>query len=920
MPSTKPAAAKPPTGGTPFRSLRPHVLGAIFRRNFFAYFSTPTGYVFLVLFVLVCSIAQFVLPDFFANNLANLDQLNRWMPLLLLFFIPAITMSAWAEERKQGTDELLLTLPAADLEAVLGKFLACLGIYTTALFFLALGHVPLLAYVGNPDWGIILATYIGYFLMGAMLISIGLVASMLAPNVTVAFILGAVFCAIPVLTWLIGSVVPGPRQQMLDALSVPSQFRDFGTGVIALPSVLYFLALTAAMLYLNMVLLGRRHWAGGSASTLRWLHATVRTLCVGLSLLAICLLAGHLFSSSRADVTQEKLHTLSPISREIIQKIPANRPVFIQAYYSPDVPREFVQTRADLLNTLREVKALGGDRVQLSLVETEPFSTQARDAEKRYGITARTVRTSENASQGIKDIYLGVAFASGLEEVVVPFFDRGLPVEYEVVRSLRVVSGAKRKKVGILNTDARLMGGVDFRTFAQENEWLIVTELRKQYEITQVSPDGDIPSDIDVLLVAQPSSLTQKQIDALTAHVQRGGATLLFVDPFPAVAPWIAPDEPRQPPGGMFGGPPPEPKGDLTPLWTLLGIDWPTSSIVWNPYNPHLQLDLPPEYVFIGEGSRARNPFGSDPISKGLQEVVLLYAGLLRERGDTQTKLIPLLRTNDNGGVLRYSDLLQRNPFGRIALNPNPSYDPSGIAYTLAARVEGSLAPRPAPPAAGPDAKPADSTPPAAPAQARVVVIADLDMISDNFFLLRRREEERLDIFQFDNVSFVLNCVDALAGDDSFIELRKRRPGHRTLSLIEAESETAIKDAQRQARAAEQEAVKQREEAQRRLDQEVEKIRQNKELDDRTKETMAEYRREVETRKLEATIAEINDKERQAKLESKANERQRIQSIHNRVRAFAVLFPWIPVVLLGGLVWGVRSGGENKGASPSRIV
>jgi len=911
MPSGSVVTRPQSSGG----SLGFHAVRAVFERNYLGYFSNPAGYVFITLFVLVCAWAAFWQPVFFAKNLANLAPLNEWMPFLLLFFIPAITMNAWAEERRLGTDELLLTLPARDVEVVLGKFLAALGIYTTALVF-SLSLVVILYSLGTPDLGVIFSTYVGYWLMGALMIAIGLVASILSSNVTVAFILGAVFAAIPVFAGLLGPLFPGAWKHAVEDLSIPNQFRDFGTGVISLVGVFYFVALAGAMLYLNMVLLGRRHWAGGERSRGLWVHSILRVVAVVAALGALDVLLARWVPQVHADVSSEGLHRLSPESLRLIKDIPADRPVYVEAYYSEDVPRDYVPVRDDLLNKLREFATESQGRIRLNLVPTELYSTDALEAEKKFGIMPRRVLAVDEAKQATPEIFLGVAFSSGLDEVVVPFFDRGLPVEYELARSIRVVSKTARKKLGVLQTDAKLLGGFDFRSMGQNNEWLFVSELKKQYEVSSVSADSPISGDLDVLLVAQPSSLTQRQIDNVVTHVRAGKATLLLVDPLPLVDVQISPELPRQSPGGQFGGaPPPEPKGDLTPLLDLLGIDWPQSDVVWNPYDPHPQLgQLPSEVLFIGTGGAGDEAFNAkQAATSGLQEVVMMFAGQLRMKAGGG-EFIPLLKTSGDGGLVAWSQLIQPSMLGGMSLNPNTRHQTSGIGYTLAARVQG----KPSSPAK-PKTDEAKAQPDLPSAALNAIVIADLDLVSEQFFELRRRKDERIDL-EFDNVTFVLNCVDVLAGDDSYIDLRKRRIKHRTLTRLEDRTKTYVDELQTETKAAEDAAVDQLAAAKKRLDEKIEALRKRTDLDEGTKERMLATSAKDESRRLEVDTRTIEDAKRGKIADSKAAMELNIRRIERQVRVVAMLVPPLPALILGLLVLGVRLNRENRGANPSRLI
>jgi ABC-2 type transport system permease protein len=493
---------------------------------------------------------------------------------------------------------------------------------------------------------------------------------------------------------------------------------------------------------------------------------------------------------------------------------------------------------------------------------------------------------SEEGSSGSNEIFLGLAFTRGSEEFVIPFFDRGLPPEYELVRSIRVVSRAKRKKIGILDAPARLFGGYDFQTRRQSQEWSIVGELRKQYEVQQVSPDGAYPEDLDVLLATQPTSLSQAQVDRLTEYAKRGKPLLLMLDPMPAFNLELAPQEiaasggmpMEQPPAGAA-------RANIRPLLEVLGVAWQTNRIAWDNYNPHPQLrHLPKEFVFVAKGFSQK-----EPTTAGLQEAVLLYPGSLKARSDATARFAPLLETSGDSGVVRWEDVVRRSLFG-VEMNQNLKRTPEETKHVMAARISGGV---------------------------NAIVVADIDMMGEQFFELRRRGIENLN---FDNVTFLLNSVDQLAGDTSFIALRKRRPRHRTLEAVEARTKAYESQRLEEMRQAEATAEARLKEAQARLDQSVREIEQRPDLDAEAKQVMISNVQSVETRRLQVARTTIDDEKQRQIESSRAEMENSIRGIQNTIKVLAVALPPIPALALFLLVSLRRLARERIGVSPDRLI
>ena len=885
--------------------IRRHAVAAVFRRSFYGFFGNPTGYVFITIFIAATAYQAFSTESFFAANRADLSALNLvflWLPVV---FIPAITMTAWAQERKLGTDELLLTLPVRDVEVVLGKYLGALGAYTVTLIF-ALSHGLVLEWLADPDWGLLLASYLGYWIVGAALIPLGLVASCLTANVTVAFILGTALCVAARFAQDLAAMVFGAESRLAGGVGLAEHFKNFTLGVISLPDVLFFALLAGVALYLNVALVGRRHWRKSRQGMPMGAHCALRVAAVVVAAVSVNVLAGRWLDAVRADATAEGLNSISRQTVSLIKSLPGEHPVYIQAYISPEVPDDYVPTRENLLRLLRQMDAVGGSRILVNVRDTELYSDEAIEAEERFNITPQRVMLAEEGSQGSSEVFLGLAFTCGAEQAIIPFLDKGLPVEYELVRSLRVAARADRARVGILGTDVDLMGGFDFQTRTSRPGWAIVDELRKQYDVVQAYPGSPIDPEIDVLIAALPSSMAQEQMDILEDYIASGGAALLLIDPLPIQFPQLSPSRPKVPqqmnPYG-YQPPPPE-KGDLDALLEQLGISWRNDVVVWDYYNPVPSLrELPPEFVFVGAGAGGRQPFNpNELVSKDMSRVVLMFPGALTALPGKAVRVASLLTSGNISGELRWDQILEAGFMG-LNMNQFRPHVPTGREYMLGARVTGPMLRTDE---AGEAARP--------PVEANVIVVADLDFVSNQFFALRREGVKGL---EFDNVTFVLNCVDQLAGDSSLIALRNRRPEYRTLKLIEGRRLEFEKKVREQEKQAEQEAEEQLKQAQERLDKKVDEVKERTDIDQRTKDIMLGQVENVENRRLEVTKKAIEAAKQKQIARARMEMWRNIRRIEGIVRRWAVVLPPLPVIFIGLLVFAAQRRREKAGTSPN---
>jgi ABC-2 type transport system permease protein len=271
-----------------------------------------------------------------------------------------------------------------------------------------------------------------------------------------------------------------------------------------------------------------------------------------------------------------------------------------------------------------------------------------------------------------------------------------------------------------------------------------------------------------------------------------------------------------------------------------------------------------------------------------------------------------LLRTGTISGESAWSALIERSLFG-MQLRQSVRRYASPEAAALAVQVTGTL-PAPAAPATG---APEDDAGGATERHVNVIMVSDVDVISETFFNLRRQGFED---FNFDNVTFALNCIDVLSGDESFVALRKHRPVHRTLSRVEALNEVYADRQRAETEEAEARAADQLAQAQARLDANVGKLRERADLDEQTRAIMLRNLEDVENRRLGVVKTNIEQEKEQSIDRARADMQIAVAGIQRNIKWWAALLPPVPTLLLAIVLFAYRYKREKIGVSERQLV
>jgi ABC-2 type transport system permease protein len=421
------------------------------RKELSTYFGSPMAMIFVGTFLVVTLFVFFWVETFFARNIADVRPLFRWMPVLILFLVAALTMRQWSEEQRAGTLEVLLTLPVRRVDLVLGKFLAVMALVGLALALTLC--LPITATIlGSLDWGPVVGGYLAALLMASAYAAIGLFVSSRTDNQIVSLIvtvlLGGVFFLVGTsgATALVGDAVG----EILRAIGTGSRFESIERGVIDLRDMIYYLSLTAFFLVLNVASLDAKRWSKGPQTAAYRRQVVITVILVAANLVALNTWLFRL-GGLRADLTADREYSLSPVTRDLIRNL--QEPLLVRGYFSEKTHPLLAPLVPTIRDMLREYEIASRGGIQAEIVDPRDDEDLEVEANQIYGIRPTPFRIAGRYESSVINSYFDILIRYGDQHVTLGFNDlievesrpagqvdvRLRNLEYDLTRSLKKV-------------------------------------------------------------------------------------------------------------------------------------------------------------------------------------------------------------------------------------------------------------------------------------------------------------------------------------------------------------------------------------------------------------------------------------------------------------------------------------------------
>ncbi|MDD5054713.1 MAG: Gldg family protein [Candidatus Peribacteraceae bacterium] len=488
----------------------------ILRKEFRSSFDHPTAYIVLGVFLLLWEFLFF--QRVFLVGEASLRLLFDVLPWLLIFVVPGLTMGSIAQEKADGTLELLLTHPLKDRELILGKFLASLAFLALAFLFM----IPIglsLASFGSVDWGVVAGQYLGSLCLAAVLVALGVFISSLLSSPVASLLVSAAagFLLVIAGSEIVTAGLPAVLGHILEQLSVTSHFQSMARGVIDLRDVWYVLCAVTVFLSLAYLQLRKRKF-GNNRSVYRKYQLKISAF---VCLAVIVAILGN-YVPIRIDLTQSRLYTITATTKKILGNLTG--PVTLTLYASDQLPAQLQPVLRDIADTLRDYASYGGGNI--IVIRKNPAKDQSVAQEAvMQGVEQAQFNVVGQGNFQVQTGFLGITAAYGDQSEVIPFVQSTADLEYQLTSIIRKLTVTEKKTV-------RFLTGHGEKT--PQEYGALHAELGKQYVVQPLTIDSKnpaVPDETAALVIAGPTTeINAKTRTAVKTYLDGGGSAFFLID------------------------------------------------------------------------------------------------------------------------------------------------------------------------------------------------------------------------------------------------------------------------------------------------------------------------------------------------------------------------------------------------------